>query len=294
MGSRILAIGEVLWDLLPSGRQLGGAPANFAYHCHALGAEARLVSRVGDDPLGREILKRFRQVQLPIDTVAIDTAAPTGTVPVELGPGGQPRFTITENVAWDRIKADAAALELAASADAIYFGSLAQRSEPARQAIRKLVAASPQSALKVFDANLRPPFVDREVIEHSLTLANLLKLNDQELTVFAEIFGIEGSVLDQVAELAGRFKLTTVVLTRGERGSLLWTRRGWYDHPGAAVDVSDTVWAGDAFTSALTVGLLAGWGLEAINQRANEVAAYVCTKPGGMPELPERLRILPR
>ena len=151
------------------------------------------------------------------------------------------------------------------------------------------MAASPRDALKVFDVNLRPPFVDREVIESSLRLANLLKLNDQELPVFAEMFGLRGSVHDQVAEVAGRFNLTTVVLTRGERGSFLWTESGWSDHPGLSVDVSDTVGAGDAFTAALTVGLLAGWGLEAINQRANEVAAYVCTKPGGMPELPEHL-----
>lgn len=293
MGHRILAIGEVLWDLLPSGRQLGGAPANFTSHCRALGAEAHLVSRIGNDLLGHEVLERFRRAQLPTDTVVVDPDAPTGTVAVELGPGGQPRFTITENVAWDRITADEAALKLAASADAIYFGSLAQRSEPARGAIGKLITASEQAALKVFDVNLRPPFVDRAVIESSLGLANLLKLNDQELPVFAEMFGLEGSVLHQLAELAGRFDLSTVVLTRGQRGSLLWTESGWSDHPGLEVDVCDTVGAGDACTAALTVGLLAGWGLDAINLRANEVAAYVCTKPGGMPELPEHLRILP-
>jgi fructokinase len=293
MGRRVLAIGEVLWDMLPSGRQLGGAPANFAYHCQALGADARLVSRVGDDALGREVLERFRQVDLPADTVTIDPVAPTGTVPVELDQGGQPRFTITENVAWDRIEADETALEIAARADAVYFGSLAQRSEPARRAIRQLVVASPSGALRVFDVNLRPPFVDREVIEGSLILANLLKLNDQELPVFATMFDLSGSVRDQVAELAHRFNLSTVVLTRGERGSLLWTESGWSDHAGLAVLVCDTVGAGDAFTAALTVGLLAGWDLDAINQRANEVAAFVCTKPGGMPALPQHLRILP-
>ena len=273
MRKSILAIGEVLWDLLPSGRQLGGAPANFAYHCRALGADARLVSRIGDDGLGREILGRFGQVGLPIKTVQVDADAPTGTVPVELGPGGQPRFTITENVAWDRIEADEPAMELAADADAIYFGSLAQRCESARRAIRQLVAASPRDSLKVFDVNLRPPFVDQTVIESSLAMANLLKLNDQELPVFARMFRLSGDVEDQLCDLCDQFELDTIVLTRGERGSLLWTESGLSDHAGLVVEVCDTVGAGDAFTAALTVGLLAGWGLDAINERANEVAA---------------------
>ncbi len=293
MTKRVLAIGEVLWDLLPSGRQLGGAPANFAYHCRALGADASLVSRIGDDPLGHEVLERFKLLGLPTEMVAVDSESPTGTVPVELGLGGQPRFTITENVAWDRIEADQKAIKTAAATDAVYFGSLAQRSEPARRTIRELIATAPADALRVFDVNLRPPFVDREVIESSLATANLLKLNDQELPAFAEMFGLSGDAGDQAAELARRFDLTTVVLTRGQRGSFLWTESGWSDHPGLTVDVCDTVGAGDAFTAALTVGLLAGWDLDAINQRANEVAAYVCTKPGGMPALPERLRILP-
>jgi fructokinase len=294
METRVLAIGEVLWDLLPSGRQLGGAPANFAYHCRALGADARLVSRIGADALGEEVLKRFRLVDLPTDTVTVDPESPTGTVLVELGPGGQPRFTIAENAAWDRITADESVLERAASANAIYFGSLAQRTEPARRAIRSLVAASHADSLGIFDVNLRPPFVDREVIEGSLELANVLKLNDQELPVFAAMFELSGAVRDQMVELAHRFSLSLVALTRGEHGSLLWANGTWSDHPGLAVEVCDTVGAGDAFTAALTVGLLAGWDLDQLNQRANEVAAFVCTKPGGMPTLPDRLIILPR
>ncbi len=190
MKYKMLAIGEVLWDLLPSGRQLGGAPANFAYHAHALGADARLVTRVGDDALGREVLERFRLLGLPTDTIAVDAAAPTGTVSVELGPGGQPQFTIHENVAWDRITADEIALAAAAEADAVCFGSLAQRSEPARRAVRLLVAATRPGAFRIFDVNLRPPFVDRDVIEGSLVLANVLKLNDLELSVLAEMFGL--------------------------------------------------------------------------------------------------------
>jgi fructokinase len=293
MRNRVLAIGEVLWDLLPSGRQLGGAPANFAYHCRALGADAQLVTRIGADALGEEVLERFRMVGLPTENVTVDPAAPTGTVLVELGPGGQPRFTIHENVAWDRLTADEIAIDRAADAHAIYFGSLAQRSEPAREAIRSLIAASHADALRVFDVNLRPPYIDRDVIEGSLALASVLKLNEEELPVFAAMFGLPQGVRDQVTALARRFNLPVVALTRGERGSLLWADGAWSDHPGLVVEVCDTVGAGDAFTAALTVGLLAGWGLDAINQRANEVAAFVCTMPGGMPALPDRLRILP-
>jgi fructokinase len=177
MGHQILAIGEVLWDLLPQGKQLGGAPANFTYHCRSLGAEARLVTRVGDDALGREVLERFRLLGMPTEPVQIDPELPTGTVDIALADDGQPRFTIQEDVAWDRIMADEDSLGMAARADAICFGSLCQRSEPARTAIRSLVSTTRPGALRLFDVNLRPPFVDRDVIADSLTLANALKLN---------------------------------------------------------------------------------------------------------------------
>jgi fructokinase len=290
---KVVGIGEVLWDLLPAGRQLGGAPANFAYHARALGADARLVTRIGEDALGREVLERFRALGLPTDTVAVDAGAPTGTVSVELGPGGQPRFTIHENVAWDRITADGAALAAAGAADAVCFGSLAQRAAPARHAIRTLVAATRPGALRIFDINLRPPFIDREVIEGSLALANVLKLNDQELPVLAEMFGLPGGVREQMAELARRYELSPVALTRGPSGSLLLADGRWSDHPGQPVEVlCDTVGAGDAFTAALAVGLLAGRTLDEINGHANDVAAFVCSRPGGTPPLPDALKVL--
>src|SRR5271157_3486203 len=157
MGHQILAVGEVLWDLLPKGKQLGGAPANFTYQCRSLGADARLVTRVGDDAMGREVLERFRLVGLPTETVQIDPELPTGTVDVALADDGQPRFTIHEHVAWDRIMADEDSLAMAARADAVCFGSLSQRSEPARTAIRSLVSATRPGALRLFDVNLRPP-----------------------------------------------------------------------------------------------------------------------------------------
>ena len=290
MGHQILAVGEVLWDLLPSGKQLGGAPANFTYQCRSLGADARLVTRVGDDPLGREVLERFRALGLPTDTVQVDPGAPTGTVDVALDPDGQPRFTIREHVAWDQLEADEASLARASRADAVCFGSLSQRDEPSRSAIRNLVAASRPGALRLFDVNLRPPFVDRDIIADSLTLANALKLNDQELPALATMFGFPADVREAMGQLASRFGLSLVALTRGPHGGLLLADGEWSDHPGLTVTVSDTIGAGDAFAAALVVGRLAGRPLDEINRHANDVAAFVCSRPGGTPALPDALK----
>jgi fructokinase len=287
---QILAVGEVLWDLLPSGKQLGGAPANFTYQCRSLGADARLVTRVGNDPLGHEVLGRFRTLGLPVEPVQVDPVFPTGTVDVALAPDGQPGFTIREYVAWDRIEADEASLAHADRADAVCFGSLSQRDEPSRSAIRKLVAASRPEALRLFDVNLRPPFVDRDIIADSLTLANALKLNDQELPALATMFGFPADVREAMRQLASRFGLSLVALTRGPHGGLLLADGEWSDHPGLTVTVSDTIGAGDAFTAALVVGRLAGRSLNVINRHANDVAAFVCSKPGGTPTLPDALK----
>ena len=290
-GVRILAVGEILWDLLPAGRQLGGAPANFAYHAHALGADVRLVSRVGNDPLGLEILDRLHMLGVSTDYVAVDATAPTGTVSVELSADGQPRFTIHEDVAWDRISAGEGSLELAGRVQAVCFGSLAQRREPSRGSIRRLVAATPVEALRVFDINIRQHFYSAELIEASLRLANVLKLNDQELPLLAAIFGLRGDARGQLAALAQRFDLCAIALTRGAAGSRLLADGIWSEHPGLPAKVADTVGAGDAFTAALTLGLLAGWPLDAVNRRANEIAAYVCSQPGATPILPDALRL---
>jgi fructokinase len=284
---KLVGIGEVLWDLLPGGPQIGGAPANFVIHARALGADARLVSRVGDDLLGREVLERFRLLGLPTDTLAVDAVAPTGTVSVKLAPGGQPEFTIAEDVAWDRITADEPGLAAVRAADAVCFGSLAQRAEAARHAIRTLVAATPNGALRIFDVNLRPPFIDRELIDGSLALANVLKLNDRELPMLAAMFGLSGGVRDQLAEVARRHQLSLVALTRGPCGSLLLADGHWSEHPGLPTEVVDTVGAGDAFTAAMTLGFLGGLPLDEVNRRANAVAAYVCAQPGATPALPK-------
>jgi len=287
---KVVGIGEVLWDLLPGGRQLGGAPANFAYHAHALGAEARVVSRVGSDELGRELLRRLEELDLLTDAVEVDPTAPTGTVTVEVKADGQPQFTIHENVAWDRIAGEAAGRRAAAAADALCFGTLAQRSEVSRRSIRALLKASPTTSLRILDINLRQDYYSREIIEESLTLANILKVNETELERLAEMFGLPGDEHQRIAELARSFQLRLVAYTRGERGSLLHSEGYWSEHPGVPVKVVDTVGAGDSFTAAVALGMLAGWPMDEINRRASAVAAFVCSQPGGTPELPEQLR----
>lgn len=286
MSRRVLGVGEVLWDLLPGGAQLGGAPANFACHARALGADAAVVTRVGRDARGREILDRLQALGLPSSLVQVDETRPTGTVSVELEGDGVPRFTIHEGVAWDSLLAPEPALAAAGGADAVCFGSLAQRHEPARSSVQALVAATPAAALRIFDVNLRQQHYSREVVEQSLRLANVLKLNDGELPVLASLFGLDGEAEAQLDALARRFELRLVALTRGGHGSLLRGDAGSSEHPGVPAQVEDTVGAGDAFTAALAMGLLLGWPLDEVNARANEVAAHVCTFAGATPPLP--------
>lgn len=289
MAYQIAAIGEILWDVLPAGRKLGGAPANYAFHARSLGADARIISRVGADPLGREILDHLARIGLPTETVAVDDEAPTGTVEVAVSDDGQPTYTIWEDVAWDRIEAGPLALATCASADAVCFGSLARRDPISRRGIGTLVAACGPGTLRIFDINLRPPFVDRAIVEDSLALANVLKLNDGELEILADWFNLAGDDARRVAGLAARFDLGAVALTRGSRGSLIYRDGLTAEHPGAHAKVVDTVGAGDAFTAVLTMGLLEAWSLDEINHRANLVAAFVCSRAGATPELPDGL-----
>ena len=290
MKAKILSLGEVLWDLLPSGPVLGGAPANFAIHAWALGAEASLVTRIGNDPLGSRVLEHFSKDGFPTEFISVDPSAPTGVVSVNVGADGQPGYVIAEDVAWDRLVVDVSSLEEAAGVDAVCFGSLAQRSSVSRDAIRSLVRATPKVALRIFDVNLRQEYYSPEILESSLELANVLKLNDTELPVLGRLFSLKGGVSEQLAELARRFDLRAVVYTRGGHGSLLWVEGELCEHPGLCSVVRDTVGAGDAFTVAVVLGLLKGWSLEAISQAANEVAAFVCSQVGATPSLPEALR----
>jgi fructokinase len=213
MKSRIVSVGEVLWDLLPDGPQLGGAPANFAGHARALGAEVTLVSRVGRDPLGADALRLLAERGLDLSAMTLDPCRPTGTVAVALSPEGQPQFSIQEAVAWDELTVDTGHLSRIAQADALCFGTLAQRSPASREVVRRCVEAVSPDALRICDINLRAPFYTADAIEESLRMANVLKLNETELLELAEQFRLTGSAEEQLAALADRFGLHTEVLT---------------------------------------------------------------------------------
>ena len=290
MSFKVIGVGEVLWDLLPSGPQLGGAPANFAYHARQLGAQARVISRVGNDDWGRRILQHFDEMGLGGDTIQVDERHPTGTARVTLGENGVPQFILDRSVAWDFIAVTEAARKAVAEADAVCFGSLAQRSESSAGAIRQLVSSAPAGAIKIFDINLRQNFFTLPLIVQSLEMAGVLKLNEEELAALARMFHLTGADRRKIEELARRFTLRAVALTRGGNGSLLWHSGNWSELPGEPVKVVDTVGAGDAFSAGLTMGWLHGLSLEKAHQLAATLASFVCSQPGAMPKLPEAFR----
>ena len=286
----VVGLGEVLWDVLPAGPQPGGAPANFAYHAAALGARGMIVTRVGDDDLGRELIRRFAQMNLPRDTVQVDPVRPTGTVAVNLDENGVPRYAFAEDVAWDQLVATEDALQAVRGAHAVCFGTLGQRSESSRRTIQHLVAAAPAEALKILDLNLRLAFYGLEVIEDSMRLSNVLKFNDDELTVLAKMFSLQGDVKRRIESLVHTFGFMVVVLTRGSSGSLVYQEGRWSEVPLQPVRVVDTVGAGDAFTAAVTMGLLSGMDIGEVHAIAAEIAGFVCSQPGATPATPETFR----
>ena len=282
----LIGLGEILWDLMPSGKKLGGAPANFAYHAHALGGEGVVAACIGDDELGRKILEKLDDLGLNRDYVVVDKEHPTGTVSVEVDEAGKPSYIIHENVAWDFIPALPRLMELAMRADAVCFGALAQRSDVSRRTIQSFLAATRPSCLRVFDVNLRQSFYSREGIETSLQLANVFKINDEELPVVADVLALSGDETTILSALEKRYSLRMIALSRGEKGSLLFSEGRTSSHTGYSVVVADTVGAGDSFTAALTLGILRGYDLDRINDHANRVASFVCSKAGATPELP--------
>jgi fructokinase len=290
MSFKVIGVGEVLWDLMPDGKQLGGAPANFAYHARSLGANASVITRVGEDPLGREILQRFKEMGIADDAVQIDAIKPTGTVAVMVENGGVPQFSIRENVAWDRLAPTAAARRSVHEANAICFGSLAQRNSISRAVIQQLMAEAPDGALRIFDINLRQQYYSREVIEQSLRLANVLKLNDTEMSVLADMFELGTGPREQIQRLSRLFELQLVALTRGPQSSLLYQDARWSEQISESVKVADTVGAGDAFTATLTMGLLSKMDLEEVHGIAAQVAGFVCSHAGATPTLPRHFR----
>ncbi len=290
----IVGLGEVLWDMLPGGRQLGGAPANVAFHANGLGGRGAVVSCVGDDELGREIRRLLAEAGLDDRAVGVDPDRPTGTVTVELDAGGKPTFTIHENVAWDAIPFDDVLAELMARADAVCFGSLAQRSETSRATIRRALQATKPGCLRICDVNLRQSYYSRDVLVESFRAADVLKLNDEELPVVARLLALSAADDESaMRELLQQFDLRLVILTSGPAGSVLMSPQQTSRRPASQVDVVDSVGAGDAFTAAAAMGLLGGADLATIHDRAEQVAGYVCTQPGATPALPERLRAGP-
>ncbi len=288
----IAGIGELLWDNLPSGRCLGGAPANVAYQATALGGQGFIVSCTGNDNAGRDILGKLDELDINRDYVTIHPKRPTGKAMVKIDSFGVPDFTITENAAWDAIPMMPGLPGLARKADAVVFGTLAQRSEISRETIRAFVGASRSDALRVLDLNLRSPYYSDEVLQWALNACNVLKLNEEELQVIAGLSNTQKTMTEGLDQILGRFPINLIALTRGGKGSLLYCRKEQCAHDGYAAGIVDTVGAGDAFTAALTLGFLEGYNLQTISDYANRVAAYVCSQSGATPPIPARLRIL--
>ena len=286
----IVGLGEVLWDVSPQGKFLGGAPANFAFHASQLGAEGIVASAVGRDTNGEEILLRLESLGLPTTHIQRN-AAPTGTVTIVLDDQGKATYTIHENTAWDVFRRREDWDILAQRADAVCFGSLCQRSPASNQVIRRfLQIASRTRCLRIFDVNLRQSFFTRETIHLSLQSSDIVKFNDEELPVVAAMLELPDSEEDAVAALWKRYPAVQVVaLTRGDKGSTLFSCFRRSDHaayPLAEGVKPNTVGAGDSFTAALAVGMLCLEDMEAIHERASQVASFVCSQPGATPKLP--------
>ena len=290
MDNIVIGMGEALWDMLPEGRKIGGAPANFAWHVSQFGFDSRVVSAVGEDPLGQEILDTFdaKKLKYAIGKVPY----PTGTVQVELDSEGVPRYEIKEGVAWDNIPFSPEVEALARSAKAVCFGSLAQRSVVSRETVNRFLDTMPDdSTLKIFDINLRQNFYTKEILHNSFMKCNVLKINDEELVTVSRMFGYPGMDAESKCRaLMSDYGLKMLILTCGVNGSYVFGQdsMSFLDTP--KVEVADTVGAGDSFTAAFVAAILRGRPICEAHRLAVEVSAYVCTENGAMPPLPEEMK----
>lgn len=287
----IVGIGEALWDLLPDGKKIGGAPANFAYHVSQFGFESQVVSAVGNDKLGEEILDNFKNKGLNTTIEKVDY--PTGVVQVELDDSGVPCYDIKENVAWDNIPTTQKLKDLALKTLAVSFGSLAQRNVISRNTINTFLDTMPneKGRYKIFDINLRQSFYTKEILDRSMKQCNILKINDEELVIVSRLFGYSGVDLqDKCWKILEKYNLEILILTCGINGSYVFTPGNVSFVETPKVDVVDTVGAGDSFTAAFIAAILKGKTIMEAHQLAVNFSAYVCTQNGAMPTLPESLR----
>ena len=279
---KVIAIGEIVWDCLPAGKQLGGAPLNFAFFAKELGAESYVVSAVGKDILADEALDKASETGVNLDHVQHNDL-PTSRVMVTLDDKGVPQYDIVEGVAWDAIECPAEAIELVADASVICWGSLAQRSDKSRESVLRLLDAAPDDCLMVFDINIRQHYYDRDLIEKSLAYADILKLNEDELPLVADMLGMTGSEKEQIDSLMRTYDLEYIVYTHGADFSEVYSADGQYSHIDTPkVKVADTVGAGDSFTAVFVTSLLQHKGLAESHSKAVEVSAFVCTHHGAI------------
>lgn len=285
----IVGLGEVLFDVLPNGRKLGGAPANYAYHVCQFGFDARLLSAIGNDEAGQEVLDTFERIGLKSHLAKVDY--PTGTAVATLDSNGVASYDFREGAAWDNIPWSNELQQLASRTRAVAFGSLAQRSKTSRDTIRRFLESMPDAnTLKIFDINIRKDFYTRQIIEQSLQVCNMVKLNDEELDLLGRLFGYPGK--DKQAScrrVMEDFGIDTLILTCGVNGSHVLAAEGVSSLPTPRVTVADTIGAGDSFTAAFSASLLLGKTLGQAHRKATEVSAYVCSQSGAMPKLPSAM-----
>ncbi len=286
----VVGLGEVLWDVLPEGKKLGGAPANFAYHAgQFLGCDNTIaISALGEDRLAEETIEALREHGL--NDLMPHVPYPTGTVQVTLDEQGIPTYDIKENVAWDNIPFDKDVQEIARNCRAVCFGSLAQRNVVSRETIHRFLDATPHDCVKIFDINLRQQFYTKEIIKESLQRCNILKINDEELVLIGRMFGYPGLDIENKCWLIlGKYNLDMLVLTCGTNGSYVFTPGQMSFQETPKVKVADTVGAGDSFTGSFCAAILSGKPVAEAHKKAVEVSAFVCTQNGAMPTLPPEL-----
>lgn len=285
----VVGLGEALWDVLPEGKKLGGAPANFSFHASQFGLNSVAASALGEDALAEETIKQLEEKNLKYEMPRVPY--PTGTVQVELDTDGVPTYDIKENVAWDNIPFTKPIENIARNARAVCFGSLAQRNVVSRETIHKFLDATPADCMKIFDINLRQQFYTKEVIQESLKCCNMLKINDEELVIIGRMFGYPGLDIENKCFLIlGKYNLDMLVLTCGVNGSYVFTPGKVSYQPTPKVEVADTVGAGDSFTGSFCAAILSGKSVEEAHKLAVNVSAFVCTQNGAMPVLPKEFK----